>query len=247
MPDRTSMEGKVCLITGATSGIGRVTAESLAGAGARVVLVGRSKQKTGQAVREIKENTGSQQVDSLIADLSIQADVRRLAQEFRLGYNRLDVLINNAGAFFMRRRTSQDGIEMTFALNHLAYFLLTNLLLDLLIESAPARIINVSSNAHVAAKAKWDHLANPRLYNGWGGLQRFKTGQYFLHVRIGPPPAQYRRDIKCASPGIRRHKLRPGYQRRFQAFLQAVPNCGHFSRERCGNNHLPGCIPRSRR
>lgn len=143
-----SMKDKVVLITGGTAGIGAVTAHSLAGMGATTVIVGRDPQKTAQKVDEIRAATGSEQVSYLVADLSSQAQVRRLAEVFQNRHNRLDVLINNAGAFFIKREESADGIEMTFALNHLSYFLLTHLLLNLLEASKPARIINVSSEAH---------------------------------------------------------------------------------------------------
>ena len=141
------MEGKTCLITGASDGIGYVAARELAGMGARVVLVGRNTVKTNDAVERIVAETGSDTVHYMLADLSSQEDVRRLAARVRDRLPRLDVLVNNAGAIFLSNRSSVDGIEMTFALNHMGYFLLTTLLLDKLRESAPARIINVSSSS----------------------------------------------------------------------------------------------------
>src|SRR5918995_7135359 len=125
-----TMKGKICLITGGTNGIGKSTAHKLARMGATVVIVGRDARKTSQVVEEIRVASGNDKVDSLMADLSSQRDVRRLANEFEGKYSHLDVLLNNAGAVFMRRELSVDGIEMTFALNHLAPFLLPNLLLD---------------------------------------------------------------------------------------------------------------------
>lgn len=143
-----SLKGQVCIVTGATSGIGAVTARELARLGALVVVVGRDQERCASTIQSIERETGNREVEFLQADLSSQAEVRRLAREFRARHSRLDVLVNNAGALFALRRESVDGIEMTFALNHLAPFLLTNLLLDMLEESAPARIINVASDAH---------------------------------------------------------------------------------------------------
>ena len=160
-----TMQGKICLITGGTNGIGKSTAQELARMGATVVIVGRNAQKTSQVVKEIRAASGSETVDSLLADLSSQQEVRRLADEFKSKYSHLHVLLNNAGGFFMRRQLSVDGIEMTFALNHLAYFLLTNLLLDTLKASAPARIINVSSDAHASGKIEFDNLQGERNYS----------------------------------------------------------------------------------
>jgi NAD(P)-dependent dehydrogenase (short-subunit alcohol dehydrogenase family) len=144
-----TMKGKVCLVTGATSGIGLATAEALAARGATVVLVGRDPEKTARSAARIREAA----VECLLADLSSQAEVRRLAHDFQTRHDRLHVLVNNAGAAFTTRTESVDGIELTFALNHLAYFLLTNLLLDTIKASAPARIVNVASGAHTVVKA----------------------------------------------------------------------------------------------
>src|SRR6266545_68115 len=158
------MNGKICLITGGTNGIGKSTAQGLARMGATVVIVGRNAQKTSRVVEEIRAASGNKNVDSLLADLSSQQEVRRLANDFKSKYSHLHVLLNNAGGFFMRRQLSVDGIEMTFALNHLAYFLLTNLLLDTIKASAPARIINVSSGAHTSGKIEFDNLQGERDY-----------------------------------------------------------------------------------
>ena len=144
----TSMQGKVCLITGANSGIGKATALGLAQMGATVVMVCRDRAKGEEAQREIKTQSGNDAVDLLLADLSSQQSIRQLADTFRQRYTHLHVLINNAGAGFTQRRESVDGLEMTFAVNYLAPFLLTNLLLDVLKNSTPARIINVDSDNH---------------------------------------------------------------------------------------------------
>jgi NAD(P)-dependent dehydrogenase (short-subunit alcohol dehydrogenase family) len=162
---KDTMHGKICLVTGGTNGIGKATAQALVQMGATVVIVGRNAPKTAQLVEEIRAASGNKNVDSLLADLSSQKEVRRLASEFKSKYSHLHVLLNNAGAVFMQRQLSVDGIEMTFALNHLASFLLTNLLLDTLKASAPARIINVSSGAHTSGKIEFDNLQGERDYS----------------------------------------------------------------------------------
>lgn len=147
-----TLEGKYVLVTGATSGMGKVTALRLAEQGATVVLVGRNAEKTQATVREIQKRVPKSAVQSLVADLSSLAQVRALARAYRDAYPRLDVLIHNAGAMFARRELSADGLEMTFALNYFAPFLLTHLLLDTLKASVPARIITVASAQHAAAR-----------------------------------------------------------------------------------------------
>ena len=161
------MTGKTCLVTGANSGIGKETALGLARMGARVVLVCRNQQKGETALADIRRETGSSQVDLLIADMSSFASVRTLADTVRQRYPRLDVLINNAGAGVRQRTLSADAIEMTVAGNHLGPALLTMLLLDLLKSSAPARIVNVSSEAHKGRADLDDLQYEKRKYNGF--------------------------------------------------------------------------------
>ena len=146
------MQGKTVLITGATNGIGRAAALALARQGAVIALAGRDEKKVDATVAMIREESGNDAVQGLLADLSTQTGVLKLADEFRERYTRLDVLLNNAGAAYSERAETVDGFERTFALNHLAYYLLTRLLLDILLTSAPARIINVSSDAHKRQK-----------------------------------------------------------------------------------------------
>ena len=145
------MEGKTCLITGGSDGIGYAAAWEMAHMGATVVIVGRNDRKTAAAAERITGETGNRDVHYMLADLSSQRDVRRLADQVKHQIPRLDVLVNNAGAIFLSNRRSVDGIEITFALNHLGYYLLTTLLLDLLKNSKPARIVNVSSSSHWSA------------------------------------------------------------------------------------------------
>lgn len=142
------MKGRVCVVTGATSGIGRAAAAELARRGARVVVHGRSLEKCERTVGEIKAASGNDQIDACVADLASQEQVRALAGGLLAHYPKIHVLLNNAGLFNTRFSETVDGIETTLAVNHLAPFLLTNLLLDRLKESQPARIVNVSSEAH---------------------------------------------------------------------------------------------------
>jgi retinol dehydrogenase 14 len=161
-----SLKGKVCLVTGATGGIGLAAARGVAREGATVVLVGRDSRKGVAAAAAISEETGNPAVECLQADLSSQAEVRRLAHDFRERHDRLHVLVNNVGVARSRRVETVDGIEMTFALNQLTPFLLTHLLLDLLEASAPARIINVSSGLHARARLDLGDLQRARHYRG---------------------------------------------------------------------------------
>jgi NAD(P)-dependent dehydrogenase (short-subunit alcohol dehydrogenase family) len=153
---------KTILVTGATSGIGQETARELAKQGARVIVAGRSEQKAQETVHSIRSSTGNIQVDYLLADFASLDQVRNLSEQLANRYDKLDSLINNAGAVFLRRQESVDGYEMTFAVNHLAPFLLTNLLLDKLHAGAPARIINVASDAHENATLNLDDLQSER-------------------------------------------------------------------------------------
>ena len=172
---KQNMEGKTCLITGASDGIGYVAARELARQGASVVAVGRNVIKTDDAVSRIKAETGNPNVRYLLADLSSQSEVRRLARDVREQLPTLDVLLNNAGAIFLSNRRSADGLEMTFALNHMSYFLLTVLTIELMRESAPARIINVSSSSHSSpGKFALEDLPKPGSNRGYRAYGRSK-------------------------------------------------------------------------
>ncbi len=168
------MAGKICLVTGGTDGIGRVTALELANMGANVIIVGRNSAKSANAAMDIREQSGNFAVEFLVTDLSSQSQVRQLAKDFKARHQRLDVLVNNAGAFFVRQERSVDGIEMTFALNHLSYYLLTNLLLNELMVSAPSRIVNVSSGAHKGARIEMCSVHRPNPYLCWRAYSRSK-------------------------------------------------------------------------
>jgi NAD(P)-dependent dehydrogenase (short-subunit alcohol dehydrogenase family) len=162
----SGMGGKVVLITGGTSGIGKAAATALAGMGATVVITGRNEERGKQALQEIREESENDGVELILADLTVQDEVRRLAEELRERHNQLEVLVNNAGLVLSERTETPDGIETQLAINHLAPFLLTNLLLDLLKESAPSRIVTVSSDAHRWAKIDLDDLQSRKRYRG---------------------------------------------------------------------------------
>jgi NAD(P)-dependent dehydrogenase (short-subunit alcohol dehydrogenase family) len=161
------MNGKIVMVTGATDGIGKESARALAGKGATVIVVSRNPQKCEATVAEIKNQTGNANVEAMPADLSWQHDIHELARRFVDRYPRLDVLLNNAGAIFASRQVSKDGIEMTWALNHLNYFLLTHLLLDALKAVPAARVVNVSSGAHHMGRINFDDLQGEKRYSGW--------------------------------------------------------------------------------
>src|SRR5438309_217168 len=155
---RDAMAGKIVLVTGATSGIGESTARGLAAIGATVVVVGRSEQRAQAAQERIQRVGGTGKVDLLVGDLASQRDVRALAREFVARFDRLDVLVNNAGVDVGTRSTTPEGLELSFAVNYLAPFLLATLLLDLLKASAPSRVLNVASAAHRAGRIDFDDL-----------------------------------------------------------------------------------------
>ena len=166
LPIPPSMRGKTVLITGGTSGIGKATAVGLASMGARVGITGRDRGRADAAAASIARGSGAPAVDVFVADLSSQAEVRRLAGEVLSAYPRLDVLINNVGGFWDTRHITADGLEHTFALNHLAPFLLTDLLLERLKQSAPARVVTVASGAHTGGRIDFDDLQGERSWSG---------------------------------------------------------------------------------
>ena len=159
------MRGKRVLVTGATTGIGRVSAIELGRAGAEVIVVARDRQKADETLAELSK-AGAPPAQALLADLSLMSSVRTLADEVRAKFDRIDVLVNNAGAIFGSRALTAEGFERTFALNHLSYFLLTNLLIDRV--PSGGRIVNVASEAHRPAKVDFDDLQLERRYSAFG-------------------------------------------------------------------------------
>lgn len=190
MTSKPKMENKVVVVTGATSGIGYFTALELARMGAEVVLVGRNQEKCIASVGRIMTETGNQKTSFFVADLSSLEDILSLANQIKAKFDRLDVLVNNAGAFFSRRCVSTDNHEITLALNHLNYFYLTNLLLGLINESKAGRIVNVSSMAHFYGKINFDDLQSKNEYNSMGAYSNSKLANilftYELARRLSP-------------------------------------------------------------
>ncbi len=197
------MQNKIVMITGATNGIGLESAKALAGMGATIVGVGRNPQKCAAAAAQITSATGNAKVEFLVADLSVQAQVRQLAAAFKQKYNRLDVLLNNAGGFFAKREESTEGMEMTWALNHLNYFLLTDLLLDVLKTSAPARVVNVSSGAHTGAKQiNFDDVEFKKGYSGWTAYGQSKLANVMFTYELARRLDGTRVTVNALHPGF---------------------------------------------
>jgi retinol dehydrogenase 14 len=178
------MTGKTVLITGGTGGIGRAAAIRLASMGARVGITGRDRGRAQRAAAEIASESDNATVDVFVADMSSQAEVRRLAQEVLTAYPRLDVLLNNVGGFWSHRHVTADGLEHTFALNHLAPFLLTSLLLDRLKASAPARVVTVSSGAQSMGEIDFDDLMGERRYSGQTAYNQSKLANVMFTYEL---------------------------------------------------------------
>ena len=196
------MNNKLIMITGANAGIGKVAALELAKQGHHIVMVCRSQERGRAAQAEIKAASGSEQVDLLIADLSVQADIRQLAAIFKQDYERLDVLVNNAGAIFDKRQETADGLELTFALNHMGYFLLTDLLLGMLKASTPARIINVSSDAHHRGSLNFDDLQHKKSYSGFPVYSDSKLANVLFTYELAR---------RLEGSGVTTNALHPGF------------------------------------
>jgi NAD(P)-dependent dehydrogenase (short-subunit alcohol dehydrogenase family) len=199
-----SVSGKICVVTGANSGIGKETALGLAQIGARVVMVCRNAEKGKAALEEIRRESGSSQVDLLIADMSSQASVRALAEQIQQKYPRLDVLVNNAGGSAPAATLSADGIEMTLATNHLGPALLTLLLLDLLKASAPSRIINVSSSEAQQARLDINDLQFERRKYGYGGIAAYRQSKLLMNAFT------FELARRLAGTGVTANCLHPG-------------------------------------
>lgn len=179
-----SMHGKTILITGGTGGIGRAAAICLSSMGARVGITGRDRARAERAAAEIARESGNPAVDVFVADMSSQAEVRRLAGEVLCAYPRLDVLLNNVGGFWAHRHVTADGLEHTFALNHLAPFLLTSLLLERLMASAPARVVTVSSGAQAQGRIDFDDLMGERKYSGQRAYSQSKLANVMFAYEL---------------------------------------------------------------
>ena len=198
------MVGKTVLVTGGTGGIGKATAVGLAALGARLGITGRDEARARAAAADIAEASGNREIDVFAADLSSQAEVRRLAQDVLARYRRLDVLVNNVGGFWGTRHVTADGLEHTFAVNHLAPFLLTNFLLDRLKASAPARIVTVSSGAQSMGKLNFDDLQGERDYSGQKAYNQSKLANVMFTYELAR---------RLAGTGVTANVLHPGVVR----------------------------------
>ena len=192
---------KRCVVTGATSGIGRQTAHELARRGARVVLVARNRAKAEETARQITSATGNTDVELLMCDFASQGAIRRAADEARSRFPAIHVLVNNAAVMNMKRAVTEDGLEAMFAINHIGYFLLTTLLLDRIIESAPARIVNVASDAHRFAPVDFDDVQSERRYGGMRTYGQSKGCNILFNLELSR---------RLAGTGVTANALHPG-------------------------------------
>jgi len=196
------MDRKLCLVTGATAGIGYYTALEIARMGASVIIIGRDQPKCMAAVKMIQEQTGNPSVEYLLADLSSQAQIRIAARKFYEQHDHLDILVNNAGGFFMRRILSVDGIEMTLAVNHLAYFLLTNLLINALKGNPGARVVNVSSGSHFNQHLDFNNLQLMKFYNPMQAYGRSKLANILFSYEFARRVSGTSITSNALTPGV---------------------------------------------
>lgn len=199
---KTNLEGKYCLITGATSGVGRAAAGELARMGANVLGIGRDSNRCAEAKSEIQYASGNPNVTFFVADLSDMDQIHRLVVEIDSACERIDVLINNAGAFFLRRRLSKQGFEMTWALNHLNYFLLTNLLLDRITGHPHARIINVASGSHYQGTINFEDINLERGYSGWKAYSQSKLANVLFTYELDRRLSNQEVTVNALTPGF---------------------------------------------
>lgn len=197
-----NMEGKVCLVTGASQGIGKATAIAFAKMGATVVMVSFDQGRGEAALKEIKSISGNDNIELMLVDLSSQQSIRQLAERYKQKYTRLDVLVNNAGVMKWKQEFTTDGIESTFAINHLASFLLTNLLLDILKASAPARIVNVSSSAQGMGKIEFDDLDGRKKYSGIRAYNQSKLANVLFTYELERLLQGTEVTVNCLHPGV---------------------------------------------
>jgi NAD(P)-dependent dehydrogenase (short-subunit alcohol dehydrogenase family) len=199
-----SVKDKVCVVTGASGGIGKQVALGLARQGARVVIVSHSKERALKAVDEVVHTSLNPHVDLVVGDLSTNDGVRAAAAEIDRRYGQLHVLVNNAGLLIGKRTLTADGLDKTFALNHLAYFHLTNLLLDKIKASAPARIISTASSAHRLGRIDWENLQGERRYSQWGAYGTSKLMNILFAIELAR---------RLEGTGVTSNAVHPGFVR----------------------------------
>jgi len=196
--EKPAIEGKVILITGATDGIGKQTALELAQMGAQILVHGRDLDKTAKTCEELKLQTDNDAIFGFVADFADLNQVRKLVREVTNRFDHLDVLVNNAGTYFKQRLLSAQGYELNFAIGHLAPFLLTNLLLDILLKSPSGRIVTVSSSAHASAVVDFDNLQGEKHFDGWQAFCLSKLGNLYMAFEL----ADHLRDTKVSSNAL---------------------------------------------
>ena len=211
-----SLRGKTAIVTGASSGIGKVTALELAKAGAKVVMVCRPGSKAEAAFGEISREAGKDKVELMNADLSSQSSIRAFAENFKKTHDRLEILVNNAGILLSNRELTADGLERTFATNHLAYFLLTNLLLDMLKASVPARIVCVASEAERGGKIDFDDLQSERTYGGMKAYSQSKLANILFTYELARRLKHTGVTANCLHPGL----VNTGWGRGFRGIFK---------------------------
>jgi NAD(P)-dependent dehydrogenase (short-subunit alcohol dehydrogenase family) len=202
-----TMDGKTCMVTGCNVGIGKQTALNLAKMGARVVMVCRSPEKGEAAMAEIQAKSGNSQIELMLANLSSMAAIRVLAKEYKASHDKLDVLINNAGVVPWKRSLTVDGMELTFAVNHLAPFLLTNLLLDTIKASAPARIINLTSGLHTGGSIDFDDLQSEKKFGGFHAYKEAKLGVVLFTYELARRLEGTEVTVNTVHPGVIKSSL----------------------------------------
>ena len=218
------MTGKVCIVTGANQGIGKETATALARMGATVVMTSRDRAKGEAALADVRQRFGSTGVELMLADFGSFASIRQFAADFQSRHQKLDVLVNNAGALITSRGKTADGFETTFGVNHLGYFLLTNLLLDTIKASAPARIVNVSSRAHLRAKMDFDDLNSEGKYSGMAVYSRSKLANVLFTYELARRLQGTGVTANCLHPGV----VRTGFGKNNTGLVRAAFNVFQF-------------------
>ena len=196
------MENKVCIITGATDGIGKATAKKLVEHKYHIVLIGKDLNKGANVKHEFEMFELSSNVDFIQCDLSLMGDINKLATVLKNKYHKIDILINNAGSFFSKKTLTDEGIESTFALNHLAYFQLTNLLLSHLKKQNNCRIINVASDAHIGVDIDFNNLQGERNYNGWNAYKLSKLMNIMFSYFLSEKLSETNITVNCLHPGF---------------------------------------------
>lgn len=196
------MTDRICMVTGGNAGIGKETALALAGMDAHVVVVSRNRQRGEEAVADIRRSTGNDKIDLVLCDYASQESVRDMTAQFNRDYPRLDVLVNNAGLINMSRQTTVDGLEATFAINHLGYFMNTLLLMEPLSRGNDVRIINVASDAHRGAKINFDDIMGEQKYTGFGAYGQSKLANILF---------TYELDRRLTGSGMTTNALHPGF------------------------------------